>query len=93
MWATQTCLPVLLTPGESASPLLKDLIDFFLCEGWTTDTIWYMGVTAVNGQNAGQNAHAATFAKSTVFELIGRFNMDVINKQSFLPLKIDYDMN
>ena len=38
----------------------------FLCEGWTKDTIGHMIVTAVSGNNAGLNARAATFAKSTV---------------------------
>ena len=42
-----------------------------LCERWTKDTSWHMNVTAVGGNNAGLNARAATFAKSTLVELIG----------------------
>ena len=37
-----------------------------LCEGWTKDTTGHMGVTTVGGNNAGLNARAATFARSTV---------------------------
>ena len=50
-----------------------------LCEGWTKDTTGHKGVTAVVGKNAGLNARAATFARSTVVELIGRPHLDVFN--------------
>ena len=52
-----------------------------LCEGCTNDTTWHMCVTAVGGNNAGLNARAATFAKSTVVELIVRPHLEVINQE------------
>ena len=68
--------------------VLERLINFckevqetrFLSEGWTKDLIGHMNVTAVGGKNAGLNARAATFARSTLVELICRHHSDV-----FLP--------
>ena len=51
-----------------------------LSERWTKDTNGHMNVTAVAGNNAGLNARAATFAKNTLVELIGRSHLDF-----FLP--------
>ena len=50
-----------------------------LCEGWTKDTTGHINVTAVGGNNAGLNACAATFARSTVVELIGRPHLNVFH--------------
>ena len=63
-----------------------------LCEGWTKDTSGHMGVTAVGGNNAGLNARAATFATSTVFELIGRPHLNVFNQERLIPPNIDLHM-
>ena len=64
-----------------------------LCEGWTKDTSGHMNVTAVGGNNAGLNARAATFAKSTVVvELIGRPYLDVFNRERLIPPNIDLHM-
>ena len=51
-----------------------------------------MGVTAVGGNNAGLNACAATFAKSTVVELICRPHLDVFNQERLIPPNIDLHM-
>ena len=51
-----------------------------LCEGWTKYTTGHVNVTAVGGNNAGLNARAVNFARSTVVELIGRFDADVFIK-------------
>ena len=51
-----------------------------------------MGVTAVGGNNACLNALAATFARSTVVELIGRPHLDVFNKERLIPPNIDLHM-
>ena len=51
-----------------------------------------MGVTAVGGNNAGLNARASTFARSTVVELIGRPHLDVFNQERLIPPNIDLHM-
>ena len=63
-----------------------------LCEGWTKNTSGHIGVTAVGGNNAGLNACAATFARSTVVELIGRPYLDVFNHERLIPPNIDLHM-
>ena len=51
-----------------------------------------MGVTSVGGNNAGQNARAAIFARSTVVKLIGRPYLDVFYQKRLIPQNIDYYM-
>ena len=51
-----------------------------------------MGVTAVVGKNAGLNGRGATFAKSTVVQLIGRPHTDVFNQERLIPPNIDFGM-
>ena len=63
-----------------------------LCEGWTKDTTKYMDVTAVGGNNAGLNVRAATFARSTVVELIFQPHLDVFNQECLIPPNIDLQM-
>ena len=63
-----------------------------LCEGWTKDTSGHMGVTAVGGNITNLNARAATFARSTVMELIGRLHLDVVNQERLIPPNIDLHM-
>ena len=48
-----------------------------------------MNVTAVGGYNSGLNARAATFARSTVVELIGRPHADVFHQDRLIPPNID----
>ena len=60
-----------------------------LCEGWTKDTTGHMCVTAVDWNNAGLNGRAATIARSTVVELIGRPHLDVSNQKRLIPPNID----
>ena len=48
-----------------------------------------MAVTAVGANNAGLNARAATFARSTVVELIGQPHLDVFNQKRLIPPNID----
>ena len=48
-----------------------------------------MYVTAVDGNNAGLNARAATFAKSTLVELIGRLHLDDFHEESLISPNID----
>ena len=52
-----------------------------LCEGYKMDTTGHMGVTVVGGNNTGLNVPAATFAKSTVVDLIGRPHLDVFHQE------------
>ena len=67
--------------------VLENLLNFckevqdtrLLCEGWTKQTSGHMNVIAVGGNNAGWNARAATFARSTLVELICRFHLDVFH--------------
>ena len=67
--------------------ILESLLNFckevqqtrLLSEGWTKDISGHMNVTAVGGNNAGLNARAATFARSTLVELIGRPQLDVFH--------------
>ena len=64
---------------------LENLLNFcqknqeirLLCKGWTKDTTGHMNVTARCKNNASLNARTATFAKSTLVELIGRTRLDV----------------
>ena len=49
-----------------------------------------MGVTAVGKNNAGLNASASTFAKSTVVELIGRPYINVFHLDRLIFLNIDF---
>ena len=51
-----------------------------------------MNVTAVNENNAGLNTRAATFARSTLIELIGRSHLDVFHQKRLIPLNIDLHM-
>ena len=51
-----------------------------------------MNVTAVGGNNAGFNVCAATFARNTLVELIGRPHMDVFHHTRDIPLNIDLHM-
>ena len=60
-----------------------------LSEGWTKDTSKHMNVTAVSGHNAGLYARAATFAKSTMVELIGRPHLDVFHQERLSFSNID----
>ena len=63
-----------------------------LCEGWTKDTTGHMNVSAVGGNNAGLNPRAATFARSTVVEFIGRPHLDVFDQEGVIPPNIDNHM-
>ena len=63
-----------------------------LCEGWTKDTTGHMNVTAVGGNNAGLNARAATFARSTVVEFIDRPHWDVFSQERLIPPNINFHM-
>ena len=63
-----------------------------LFEGWTKDTTGHMNVTEVSGNNAGLNARAATFARSTVVKLIGRHHLDMFNQECLIPPNIDLHM-
>ena len=51
-----------------------------------------MNVTAVGGINAGLNSRAATFARSTVYEIIGRPHVYVFNQYRLIPPNIDLHM-
>ena len=51
-----------------------------------------MNVTAVGGNNAGLNARAATFARRTLVELIGRSHLDVFHYERLIPPNIDLHM-
>ena len=60
-----------------------------LRKGWTKDTSGHMNVTAVGGNNAGLNARAATFARSTLVELICRVHLEFSTKSAlFLQISI-----
>ena len=63
-----------------------------LSEGWTKDTSEHMNVTAVGGNNAELNARAATFARSTIVELIGLPYLDVFHQERLIPPNIDLNM-
>ena len=61
----------------------------FLSEGWTQDNSRQINVTAVAGNNAGLNARVATFARSTLVELICRPHLDVLHQDAlFLQISI-----
>ena len=60
-----------------------------LSEGWTKDISGHKNVTAVGGTNAGLNARAATLARSTLVELIGRPHLDVFHQERLIPPNID----
>ena len=64
----------------------------FLSEGWTKDNSGHMKFTAVGGNNAVLNARAATFARSTLVELIGRPHLDVFQQERRIPPNIDLHM-
>ena len=51
-----------------------------------------MNVTAVGGNNAGLNAGAATFARSSLVELIGRTHLHVVHQKLLIPQNIDFYM-
>ena len=51
-----------------------------------------MNVTAVFGNNVGLIAHAATFARSTLVELIGRPHLDVFHQERLILPNIDLHM-
>ena len=59
-----------------------------LSERWTKDTSGHMNVTDVGGNNAGLNARAATFSRSTLVELIGCPHLDVFHQEQHLILQI-----
>ena len=63
-----------------------------LSERWTKDTTGHIIVTAVGGNNAGLNARAATFARSTFVELIGRSHLNVFHQERLIPPNIDFHM-
>ena len=63
-----------------------------LSEGWTKDTSGHMNVTAVGGNNAWLNARAATLARNTLVELIGRPYLDVFHQERLIPPNIDLHM-
>ena len=63
-----------------------------LSERWTKDTSGHMNVTAVGGNNAGLNARTATFARSTLFELIVRPHLDGFHQERLIPPNIDLHM-
>ena len=79
---------------------LKSLLNFFkmvrksrlLCKGWTKDTNGHISVTAVGGNNAGLNARAATIARNTVVELVGRPDLHAFQLECLIPTKIDLHM-
>ena len=60
-----------------------------LCERWTKDNSGHRNVIAVGGNNAGLKARAATFANSTVVELIGCPHLNVINQERLIPPNIN----
>ena len=51
-----------------------------------------MNVIAVGGNNAGLNARAVTFAKSTVVELISRPHADVVHQDRLIPPNVDLNI-
>ena len=51
-----------------------------------------MNVTAVNENNAGLNARAATFARSTLVDLIGRPLLDVFHQERLIYPNIEFHM-
>ena len=57
---------------------------WFQCDSWTKNTNGNINDTAVNENNAGLNARAANFARSTLVKLIRVFIADVFyqNRQS-----------
>ena len=67
--------------------VLESLLNFckemqetrLLHEGSTKDTSGHMTVTAVGGNNAGLDARAVIFVRSTLVKLIGRRYLDVVN--------------
>ena len=78
--------------------VLESLLNFYkevqetllLSEGWTKDTSGHMNVTAVGGNNAGLNARAATFVRSTLVKLIGRPHLYVFHQERLIPPNIDF---
>ena len=80
--------------------LLVNLLNFckevqetrLLSEGWTKDTSGHMNVTAVGGNNAGLDARAAKFARSTLVKLIGRPHLDVFQQERLIPQNINLHM-
>ena len=73
--------------------VLESLLNFcnevqetrLLSEGWTKDTSEHLNVTEIGGNHAGLNARAATFARSTLVELIGRPHLVVFHQEHLLP--------
>ena len=63
-----------------------------LCEGWTENITGHIGVTAVYGNNAGFNARAATFARSTVVKLVGRLHLNVFHQKRLISPRHDLHM-
>ena len=75
---------------ESLFNLCKEVQETcLLSEEWTKDTSGHMNVTAVGGNNAGLKARAATFARSTLVELIGRPHLDVFHQERLIFPNID----
>ena len=63
-----------------------------LCEGWIKDTTGHVNVTAVGRNNAGLNARAVNFARSTLVELIGRPHANVFHQDRLIPPKINLNI-
>ena len=63
-----------------------------LNERWTKDTSVHMNVTTIGGNNAGLNAGAATFARSTLIELIDRPFLGVYHQERLILPNIDFHM-
>ena len=57
------------------------------------NTTEHMNVTAVGWNNSNLNARAATFAQSTVVELIGGSHADVFYQDRLIPPNIDLYIN
>ena len=64
----------------------------FLCEDWTKDTTGHVNVTAVGGNNAGLNARAVNYSRSSVVELIGRHHADAFHQNRLIPPNVDLNL-
>ena len=91
MWATQPSCTRIAHIWRLFSTFARKLNRPFCCakDGQRIP----LGVTAVGGNNAGLNARAPTFVRSTIFERIGRPHLDVLNQECFIPPNIDLHMN
>ena len=57
----------------------------FLSEGWKNKTSGHINLTAIAGNNAGLSACAATFARSTLVELIDPPHLDFFHQERLIP--------